>query len=46
MHREASKRVKDAAKKLGLKQLPESDEEAANGMSAVSVDFSIRGSLD
>jgi len=35
MHKEASKRVKDTAKKLGLKQLPETDEEAANGMTAL-----------
>ncbi|KAJ3576466.1 hypothetical protein NP233_g421 [Leucocoprinus birnbaumii] len=35
MHRDASKAVKDAAKRLGLKQLPEVDEEAANGMTAL-----------
>lgn len=36
LHGVASRRVKDAAKKLGLRQLPESEGEAANGMTAVS----------
>jgi alanine-glyoxylate transaminase/serine-glyoxylate transaminase/serine-pyruvate transaminase len=36
MHAEASKRVKDAAKDLGLKQLSLSEETMANGMTAVS----------
>ncbi|KAF9054562.1 pyridoxal phosphate-dependent transferase [Panaeolus papilionaceus] len=35
LHKEASNRVKNAAKKLGLKQLPRQDSEAANGMSAL-----------
>ncbi|XP_006462077.1 hypothetical protein AGABI2DRAFT_151665 [Agaricus bisporus var. bisporus H97] len=35
LHRAASRRVKDAAKKLGLRQLPESEGEAANGMTAL-----------
>jgi alanine-glyoxylate transaminase/serine-glyoxylate transaminase/serine-pyruvate transaminase len=36
MHRDAGKQVRDTAKRLGLKQLPELEEEAANGMTAVS----------
>ena len=35
LHRAASQRVKGAAKELGLGQLPQSDNEAANGMTAV-----------
>lgn len=35
MHKDASRAVKDAAKRLGLKQLPELEEEAANGMTAL-----------
>jgi len=40
LHREASARVKNAAKELGVKQLPLKDSEAANGMTAVGVFFS------
>lgn len=35
LHREASKRVKDAATELGLRQLPLEPAIAANGMTAV-----------
>lgn len=35
LHREASRRVKEAAFELGLKQVPLDPEFAANGMSAV-----------
>ncbi|KAI0788790.1 PLP-dependent transferase [Abortiporus biennis] len=35
LHKEASKRVKDAAFKLGLKQIPVDSYHAANGMSAI-----------
>lgn len=35
LHRAASQRVKGAAKELGLGQLPQSDNEAANGMTAL-----------
>ncbi|KAF9445964.1 PLP-dependent transferase [Macrolepiota fuliginosa MF-IS2] len=35
LHKEASRQVKEAAKRLGLKQLPETDDEAANGMTAL-----------
>ena len=38
MHREASQKVKLAAKELGLKQVPLDDACAANGMTAVSPD--------
>lgn len=34
-HRAASKRVKDAARSLGISQLPTDDTHAANGMSAL-----------
>lgn len=36
LHKTASEKIKAAAAELGLKQLPQVDEEAANGMSAVS----------
>lgn len=35
LHREASQKVKDAAAKLGLKQVPVEPEYVANGMTAV-----------
>ena len=35
LHRAASQRIKSAAKRLGLKQLPLEDAEAANGMTAL-----------
>jgi alanine-glyoxylate transaminase/serine-glyoxylate transaminase/serine-pyruvate transaminase len=44
MHAEASKRVKDAAKELGLKQLSLSEETMANGMTAVSTFCSVSAS--
>ncbi len=36
LHIDASKAVKHAAKSLGFQQLPELEEESANGMTAVS----------
>lgn len=36
LHKAASEKVKAAAAELGLKQLPQVNEEAANGMTAVS----------
>ncbi|KAF8899590.1 pyridoxal phosphate-dependent transferase [Gymnopilus junonius] len=35
LHRASSKRIKDAARALGLKQLPVQESEAANGMTAL-----------
>ena len=35
LHKEASRRVKEAAAQLGMKQVPLNEREAANGMSAV-----------
>lgn len=37
LHKAASQKVKSAAKELGMGQLPQSDGEAANGMTAVRV---------
>lgn len=38
LHREASKRIKDVAKELGLKQIPVEPAFAANGMTTVRVE--------
>lgn len=37
LHREASRRIKAAVENLGLRQLPVKPEQAANGMTAVSL---------
>lgn len=37
LHRESSQRIKTAVESLGLRQLPVTPEQAANGMTAVSI---------
>jgi alanine-glyoxylate transaminase/serine-glyoxylate transaminase/serine-pyruvate transaminase len=41
-HKQASKRVKEAAKKLGLKELSVNDESSAHGMTAIYLPESIK----